>query len=116
MSEIGHGVQQWLTVCNIVILNTLMSVNASFVRLSSARSDVCLGFPSVVLAFHPALLSRSSALSGSPLTAYRAPKAGYCPKVKIVPWVVVLPKSKAPVSPLSLPNFFVLFLLTFCFH
>lgn len=115
MGETGHGIQQWLTVRNIVIVNTSTSVNASFVRLSSAHSDIHLGFPSAVLAFHPALLSCSSPLSGSPLMVHRAPKAGYCPKVKIVPWVGVLPKLKALVSLLSLPNVFVLFLLTFFF-
>lgn len=89
--------------------------DASFFRLSSALSDICQGFPNTMLAFHPALASRSSPLHGSPLTALCTPKAGYCPKVKMVPQVGILPKVKTLVSLLSLPVFFVLFLLTVFF-
>lgn len=101
--------------CNSAILNTLRSVNASFFRLGSAHSDICWAFPNTGLAFHPALLSCSSPLPGSPLRAHCTPKAGYCPEVKIVPQVGVLSKVKTLVSLLSLPVFFVLFLLTVFF-
>lgn len=63
-------------------------LNASFVRLSYAHSGDASGLP-VLCCLSPALLSCSSPLSGAPLRAHCAPKADYCPKVKLVPWVGV---------------------------
>jgi len=51
VGETGHGIQQWLTVRNTVTLNTLMSVNALFIRFHSARADIRLGFPGLCWPF-----------------------------------------------------------------
>lgn len=103
VDEIGHGVQLWRTVCNFAIINTSRSVNASVFRLSSAHSRYTLLSGSLAFLLFPSpWVSTYSTLQ---------PKAGYCPEVKIVPRVGVLPKVKTLVSLLSLP-FFGLFLLT----
>lgn len=109
VGEIGHGIQQWRTVATLQYGRTLRSVNASFFRLGSAHSDICWAFPNTGLAFHPALLSCSSPLRGSPLRAHCTLEGGYCPEVKIVLQAGVLPKVKTLVSLLSLPVFWCYF-------
>lgn len=109
VGEIGHGVQQWRTVCNFAILKT-----ECFIFLGSVlhTQDICWGFPNAAPFTQPCFPALPPSLSLH--LQHTTPKSGYWPDVKIVPQVGVLPKMKTLLSLLSLP-FFFLFLFTVFF-